>query len=220
MSCQNDSTLSREQWLLLTSNRLAVSSSSSCSSWFLTCDRRSHSLSLSFSSWDVQEKKNVEATFYREQHLHRQLFFFTLSFVCPNAWELSRIQHLLCSVQLLPEDLWPLFSDFFFFDLQRRAAEPGECAMTSAWGRPGLASSLQSGLWIWIQIYQPSQHTSKNIINTNIHICPDCNIKYKTSPLTHQLNVVVKIYCWFKLDCITDSCVLLNKAERRTLWCD
>lgn len=54
----NYSALRREQWLLLTSNRLAVSSSSSCSSWFLTCDRRSHSLSFSFSSWDVQEKRS------------------------------------------------------------------------------------------------------------------------------------------------------------------
>lgn len=57
-TCQNYSALSREQWLLLTSNRLAVSSSSSCSSWFLTCDRRSHSLSFSFSSWDVKEKQS------------------------------------------------------------------------------------------------------------------------------------------------------------------
>lgn len=45
---------------LLTSNRLAVSSSSSCSSWFLTCDRRSHSLSFSFSSWGG----------WRKQHTH------------------------------------------------------------------------------------------------------------------------------------------------------
>lgn len=44
----------------------------------------------------------------------------------------SRLRHLLGGVQLFPEDLRPLFSDFSFSDLQRGATEPGEVAMVSA----------------------------------------------------------------------------------------
>lgn len=65
-------------------------------------------------------------------------------------------QHLLRSIQLFLEDLRALFSNFFFFDLQREAAKPGEVAMVPAGGGPSLASSLQSGLGLWIQIYQPN----------------------------------------------------------------
>lgn len=157
-SCQNYSALSRERWLLLTSNRLAVSSSSSCSSWFLTCDRRSHSLSFSFSSWDVQGKRT-------QPHL-KQRRTFALSAPCfPGhtifcfsvcAQPQSRLLYLLCSIQLFPEDFWPFFPDF-----QGRAAKPGELAMASDWRGPDLASSLHSGLWLWIQIYQPSQDHKK-----------------------------------------------------------
>lgn len=151
----NYSALSREQWLLLTSNRLAVSSSSSCSSWFLTCDRRSHSLSFSFSSWDVQEKRS-------QPHLRGRTFALSTFFqvLCVSAE--SRLRHLLGSVQLFPEDLRPLFSDFSFSDLQRGATEPGEVAMVSAWGGPSLASPLHSGLQLWIKIYQPMQKRRYN----------------------------------------------------------
>lgn len=168
LSFQNDCALCRECLLLLTSNRLAVSSSSSCSSWFLTCDRRSHSLSFSFSSWVVREKMS-------QPHLTGKnicnvisfflfFFLFTLSFGYLCVREQSRLQHLLCSVQLFPQDLWALFSYFFFSDLKRGAAEPGEVAMVSAWGGPSLASSLHSGIRLWIQIYQPAD---KFIVNTN-----------------------------------------------------
>lgn len=133
---------SKKTMLLLTSNRLAVSSSSSCSSWFLTCDRRSHSLSFSFSSWQDLEKR---------PHLTRR-DMCTADCHCVSAY--SRCYNLLCSIQLFPKDLRPLFSDFFFSVLQWGATEPGEVAMVSAWCRLNLASSLHSGLRFWIQIYQ------------------------------------------------------------------
>lgn len=144
-------------WFLLTSNRLAVSSSSSCSSWFLTCDRRSHSLSFSFSSW-VMQKKMSQPQLTRKRICIVNIFRPLYALVSLRVLASSRLQHPLCSIQLFPEDLGAFFSDFFFSDFQWGAAEPGEVTMVSAWGGHSLASPLHSGLWLWIQIYQPKQH--------------------------------------------------------------
>ena len=98
--------------------------------------------------WTTGRRIALSALFFRSNYAS----------VCLN-W--SGLQHPLGSVQLFPEDLWALLSDFFFSDFQWGAAEPTEVAMVSARGGPSLASSLHSGLWLWIQIYQPEQQTDK-----------------------------------------------------------